>query len=43
MSAPIITTRNWHPEAYDLVIDARAVRICRRSYYRGGKYAGAIG
>ena len=24
MSAPIITTQNWHPEAYDLVIDVRA-------------------
>ena len=24
MSAPIITTQNWQPEAYDLVIDVRA-------------------
>ncbi len=24
MSAPIITTQNWYPEAYDLVIDVRA-------------------
>ena len=24
MSAPIIITRNWYPEAYDLVIDVRA-------------------